>query len=344
MYTRRRFGGVGVLSLAKARKDYYLQKVGEITPREDYYLRGGTASGSWHGGGAAEMGIDGAVTAEGLVRLFDGQHPETGEQLGHRLRKDGVAAWDLTFSADKSVSLLWAFGDDEARKHVVEAFEEATAEAVLYMESVASSTRGASRTPVLDDDGVPVLDDDGMPRHRVETWPIRTEGYVSAWFTEFTSRADDPQLHTHVVVGNRVKGVDGVWRAIDGRLLYRNKLAAGYLHEAELRSRLTERLGVRWQPVHSGMADIDGFTREQVMAFSQRRQEIVARRSRYCGHSCRERGRHPGHPEPEAGPPVRHVDAAVAGTGSRSWDHTGDGGGRVRSELGGHHSRPRTSL
>ena len=149
----RRFGGVGVLSLAKARKDYYLQKVGEISPREDYYLRGGTASGSWHGSGAAEMGIDGAVTAEGLVRLFDGQHPETGEQLGHRLRKDGVAAWDLTFSADKSVSLLWAFGDDEVRRHVVEAFEEATAEAVSYMESVASSTRGASRTPVLDDDG-----------------------------------------------------------------------------------------------------------------------------------------------------------------------------------------------
>ncbi|MGB5565378.1 MAG: relaxase domain-containing protein, partial [Acidimicrobiia bacterium] len=182
-----------MLSLAKARKDYYLEKVGEISPREDYYLRGGTASGSWHGSGAAEMGIDGAVTAEGLVRLFDGQHPDTGEQLGHRLRKDGVAAWDLTFSADKSVSLLWAFGDDETRKHVVEAFEEATAEAISYMESVASSTRGASRTPIFDDDGVPVVGEDGMPRFRVETWPIRTEGYVSAWFTEFTSRADDPQ-------------------------------------------------------------------------------------------------------------------------------------------------------
>ena len=99
---------------------------------------------------------------------------------------------------------------------------------------------------------------------------------MSAWFTEFTSRADDPQLHTHVVVGNRVAGVDDVWRAIDGRLLYRHKLAAGYLHEAELRSRLTERLGVRWQPVHSGIADIEGFTRDQIMAYSQRRQEIQA--------------------------------------------------------------------
>jgi len=276
MCTCRRSGGGGVLSLAKAHKDYYLEKVGEISPREAYYLKGGEASGRWHGSGAAELGLDGVVSAEGLVRLFDGQHPATGEQLGHRLRRDGVAAWDLTFSADKSVSLLWAFGDDDTRRHVVEAFEEATVEALAYMESVASSTRGASRTPVLDDEGNPVLDEGGAPRQRIETWPIRTDGYVAAWFTEFTSRADDPQLHTHVVVGNRVKGVDGVWRAIDGRLLYRNKLAAGYLHEAELRIRLTERLGVNWQPVHKGMADIEGFTRDQIMAFSKRRQQIEA--------------------------------------------------------------------
>jgi Mrp family chromosome partitioning ATPase len=265
-----------MLSLAKAHKDYYLQKLGEITPREDYYLRGGTATGRWHGSGAAELGLERTVSAEGLVRLFDGQHPGTGEQLGRRIRNDGVAAWDLTFSADKSVSLLWAFGDAEVRRHVVEAFEEATAEALCYLESVASSTRGASRTPVLDESGRPVTNEDGTPRYRVETWPIRTSGYVAAWFTEFTSRADDPQLHTHVVVGNRVKGVDGVWRALDGRLLYRHKLAAGYIHEAELRSRLTRRLGVRWQPVERGMADIEGFTREQIMAFSQRRREIEA--------------------------------------------------------------------
>lgn len=97
---------------------------------------------------------------------------------------------------------------------------------------------------------------------------------MSAWFTEFTSRADDPQLHTHVVVGNRVQGVDGVWRAIDGRLLFRHQLAAGYLHEAELRQRLSDRLGVSWQPVHNGMADIEGFTREQITTVSRRRQEI----------------------------------------------------------------------
>jgi hypothetical protein len=260
--------------LAKAAKDYYLRKLGEISPGEDYYLRGGTATGRWRGNGAKDLGLEGAVTAEGLVRLFDGQHPGTGEQLGRSLRKDGVAAWDVTFSADKSVSLLWALGDEQTRQQVLEAFEEATSQALGYLESVASSTRGASKTPLLDDQGNPIRDDQGNPRFRVVTWPIPTSGYVAASFTEFTSRADDPQLHTHVVVANKVKGTDGVWRTVDGRLLYRYQLAAGYLHEAVLRKELTERLGVRWQPVRNGMADIEGFTRSQIEAFSQRRHQL----------------------------------------------------------------------
>jgi hypothetical protein len=262
-----------VLSLAKAAKDYYLQKLGEVSPCEDYYLRGGLATGIWRGSGATELGLGGAVSAEGLVRLFDGEHPGTGQQLGRRLRKDGVAAWDVTFSADKSVSLLWALGDPHIQQQVLEAFDEATTEAFGYLESVASATRGAAKTPLVDDHGDPVRNDDGTPRFRVETWPIATSGYVAASFTEFTSRADDPQLHTHVVIANKVKGDDGVWRTIDGRLLFRYQLAAGYLHEAVLRRELTRRLGVRWQPVRNGMADIEGFTRHHVDVFSQRRQQ-----------------------------------------------------------------------
>ncbi len=270
-----------MLSLAKAAKDYYLQKLGEISPREDYYLRGGTAAGRWVGSGAAELDLVGTVSAEGLVRLFDGEHPGTGEQLGRRLRKDGVAAWDVTFSADKSVSLLWALGDEQTRKEVVEAFEEATFQALGYLESVASATRGATKTPVADGQDHPMFDGSGRPRYRVETWPIPSSGYVAAAFTEYTSRAADPQLHTHVVIANKVRGEDGVWRTIDGRLLYRHQLAAGYLHEAVLRRELTERLGVRWQSVRKGMADIEGFTRQQIEAFSRRREQLEAWREEH---------------------------------------------------------------
>jgi hypothetical protein len=61
---------------------------------------------------------------------------------------------------------------------------------------------------------------------------------------------------------------------VDGRLLYRYQLAAGYLHEAVLRHELTRRLGVAWQPVRIGMADIEGFTRPQIEAFSRRRHQL----------------------------------------------------------------------
>jgi conjugative relaxase-like TrwC/TraI family protein len=257
-----------MLSLAKAAKDYYLQKLGEVSPREDYYLRGGTAVGRWVGSGAAELDLHGTVSAKGLVRLFDGEHPVTGKRLGRRLRKDGVAAWDVTFSADKSVSLLWALGDEHTRKEVVEAFEEATSQSLGYLEGVASATRGATKTVVVDEEG--------NRKCRVKTWPISTSGYVAGAFTEYTSRADDPQLHTHVVIANKVRGEDGVWRTLDGRLLYRHQLAAGYLHEAVLRKELTERLGVAWQPVRNGMADIEGFTRPQIEAFSRRREQLEA--------------------------------------------------------------------
>jgi conjugative relaxase-like TrwC/TraI family protein len=253
--------------LAKAVKDYYLQMLGEVSPREDYYLKGGTATGRWVGSGAAYLDLHGTVSAEGLVRLFDGEHPGTGERLGRRMRRDGVAAWDVTFSADKSVSLLWALGDERVRKEVVEGFEEATAQALAYLESVASDTRGATKTVGADEEG---------RKCRVVSWPIPTTGYVAAAFTEFTSRANDPQLHSHVVIANKVQGVDGVWRTLDGGLLYRHQLDAGYLHEAVLRRELTERLGVRWQPVEKGMADIEGFTRAQIEAFSRRRGQLEA--------------------------------------------------------------------
>ena len=79
---------------------------------DDYYAGRGEAPGRWVGRGSAAAGLSGEVAAEELVRLFDGAHPRTGESLGEPYRvRDGadrVTGWDLTFSAPKSVSALWA--------------------------------------------------------------------------------------------------------------------------------------------------------------------------------------------------------------------------------------------
>lgn len=86
-------------------------------------------------------------------------------------------------------------------------------------------------------------------------------GFVSAAFRYRMSWAEDPLLHTHVVVGNLTQGPDGRWTALDARHLYRHAKAAGYLYQAALREELTERLGVQWTLVESGTAEVAGVDR-----------------------------------------------------------------------------------
>jgi len=77
----------------------------------EYYLGVGEAPGRWHGRGLAELGLQpGARVGEReLEALFSrGLHPATGERLGRAWRADAVTGFDLTFSAPKSVSALWA--------------------------------------------------------------------------------------------------------------------------------------------------------------------------------------------------------------------------------------------
>jgi conjugative relaxase-like TrwC/TraI family protein len=79
---------------------------------DEYYAGVGESPGVWTGRWAQALGLAGVVEADALRRLVDGQHPGTGADLlaGSKPRK--VLAFDVTFSAPKSVSLLWALGSD----------------------------------------------------------------------------------------------------------------------------------------------------------------------------------------------------------------------------------------
>src|SRR2546427_1285667 len=92
-----------------------------------YYSQQEQARGRWHGKLAEEWGLKDEVTAEQFIRLANGQHPVTSEQLvRHResfeyQNENGETAktlehragWDATFSAPKSVSLTPLVGRDE---------------------------------------------------------------------------------------------------------------------------------------------------------------------------------------------------------------------------------------
>ena len=239
--------------MAPGRADYYLTAVAKQDGVEGYYLAHGEEPGRWLGTGAETLGLSGEVTGEELRAVLDARHPDSGVRLtSHPARK--VPGFDHTFRAPKSVSLLWALGDRQVAGQVVAAHDAAVDAAIGYLQRAAGFTRrGAGGA---------------------ETVPV--EGFVAAAFRHRTSRADDPLLHTHVLVANLARTTDdGVWRTLDSRKLFAHAKTAGVLYQAQLRCELTRRLGVAWGPVVNGHADIDGVDRQLIETFSQRRAQIV---------------------------------------------------------------------
>lgn len=227
---------------------------------EDYYAGRGEAMGQWIGAGSRAEGLVGEVEAEELARLFDGCHPRTGESLGApygvRDGADRVTGWDLTFSSPKSVSALWAIGGGDIGMEVRDAHDAAVDAAVGYLEDHAAFSRTGKA-------GVRQVD---------------TEGLLAAAFLHRSSRAGDPQLHTHVLVSGRVRCGDGVWRALDSRALHGQLKPAGMVYQAALRAELTVRLGVEWTAVdRNGQAEIAGVPLGLRRLYSQRRAAVEVR-------------------------------------------------------------------
>src|SRR5437868_2711292 len=159
---------------------------------DGYYLAAGEEAGHWMGRGAAELGLSGEATSEGLARLFDaGCHPVTGDQLGrgftHVEGRTTVTGFSLSFSPPKSVSVLWGLGSAEVAAAVRDAHDAAVATAVEYLEDHAGFARS----------------------RKGGTAQADSSGYVAAAFVHRTSRAREPQLHTHVLVANKVHRSDG---------------------------------------------------------------------------------------------------------------------------------------
>ena len=95
-----------------------------------------------------------------------------------------------------------------------------------------------------------------------------------ATFRQTTSRADDPQIHTHAVISAKVQTPDRRWYALDARYLKRHQRMLGGLYQSVLRAELTYRFGVEWRPIVSGQAEIAGVPNELIALFSKRSGDI----------------------------------------------------------------------
>jgi conjugative relaxase-like TrwC/TraI family protein len=252
---------IGKLGAGRGQLEYYEQQV--AAGIEDYYVGRGESPGRWRGSWADSLGLTRGqeVQRSSFMSLMHGRHPVEGTVLRPMGTCSTVAALDLTSSASKSVSVLFAIADDHTSAAVLEAHERAVGSALAYLEREACWTRRGHG---------------GVER-------VRGEGFIAASYRHRMSRAGDPQLHTHVVVANMTRA-DGRYTALDAHALYEHKSAAGALYRAVLRGEVRERLPwVRWRQVSRGLFEIEGIPDPVLRHFSQRRVEIEERAMELVG-------------------------------------------------------------
>jgi conjugative relaxase-like TrwC/TraI family protein len=233
--------------------------------KENYYSEDSEVIGQWRGRLAEAFGLRGNVGHEEFLRLAEGQHPETGQQLIRRLAAHSYvnakgeqvstmehrAGFDATFSAPKSVSLVALVGGDE---RVREAHRDAVTVALGELEAYTQARLGGKKLP--------------------ET----TGRFVAAVFHHDSARPVDgmpgaPQLHDHCVIFNVSQTSHDRFRSLQPRELYRSQSFATAAYRAELARRLMA-LGYDIERGTSGEPSIKGISKEYMRATSPRREQI----------------------------------------------------------------------
>jgi conjugative relaxase-like TrwC/TraI family protein len=228
----------------------------------DYYLGAGEPAGRWWGSGRDTLGLAGEVEGTDLRALLEGRHPASGARLGRAFGDRSARGFDATFSAPKSVSVLWALTPDPwIRAEVVAAHDAAVEAALGWFETHGAVTRRGT-------DGI----------HQVDT-----RGVSAALFRHHTSRTVDPQLHTHAVVAAKVQDSTGKWLSLDARFLKGQQRTIGWIYDAALRAELTRGLGVAWVGEEERPTDLAVVPEQLRALFSERSAQVEAKLAELIG-------------------------------------------------------------
>src|SRR5215212_10078756 len=241
-----------IAKLSVGREEYYTREL--ATDHEQYLSGHGESPGRWYGAGASSLRLQGEASVAGFQAMFEGRDPTTGELLGRPHGRDAVPAFDVVLRPTKSVSILYGLGDAVTARAVLSAHHAGLAEAVGYLDEHLGARRGH-----------------GGVQH------VSGQGVLAVGFDHRTSREGDPLLHTHLVVANRTQGPDGRWTALDGRDLYRHRLAADAIYRATYQRELSRTLGVEWTAADAyGNRELQGLPEGLVRGFSKRTSQIDA--------------------------------------------------------------------
>lgn len=238
-----------------------------------YYNAEGNPPGRWIGSASRLLGGEtgrqaGAETVRMLIN--ERRNPETGrslDQAGIRADNDGqppIAGYDLTQTVPKSVSILWAFADQDTRRAIDECLHQAADMTIGYFEAEYAATRAGAG-------GVASTACDGVAGFAFDHWD---------------SRDGDPHPHTHLVISNRVRRTtDGQWTALDGRAVYGATVELSEYNANLVKDLLTQRLGWAWREparargrgTRAVAGEVQGVPEELIDAFSGRDREIETR-------------------------------------------------------------------
>jgi conjugative relaxase-like TrwC/TraI family protein len=226
--------------------------------QDDYYTQGQTCIGQWIGKGAAELGLAGDVNRDHFSALLRGIDPNNGRVLVPAATQNGkhAAGWDSVYSAPKSISIQGLIGGDH---RLIQAHEDAVQRTIQEIEkfAIAHAKKNGNKEHVVSANFV------GAAFNHLAARPVHESDH-----------GPDPQLHTHVVLLNVTKRPDGEWRGLDPIEIYRSQSYGSAVYRSEL-AREVQRLGYRIEvTAPNGSWELQGYSREQVMAFSQRRQDI----------------------------------------------------------------------
>ena len=250
-----------VATLAQAASAaYYLESQRSFRHPNEYYTAGEEPDGVWFNPkGLFGLADGGKVDSSDFHRLYNGFAPSGGGKLtqnaGSERRSAGL---DLTFSADKSVSALWAVADPDLRAEIERAHNDAARGALE--ETVL---RHCAYTRIRNRDG------------DIEVLPADIS---AAMFQHGTSRDNDPQLHTHCVIFNAARTHrDGKYRALHQHPVYTWMKAAGAVYRNTLAWSLQDRLGVRMEQYGKDgeFTRIAGIPDDLIGHWSKRRAAII---------------------------------------------------------------------
>jgi conjugative relaxase-like TrwC/TraI family protein len=207
------------------------------------------ADGEWAGRGAERLALEGPVAKRDFEAMLNGRDPKTGAPLT-QIGKSHAPGWDMTFSAPKSVSVMWALAPEADRKQIEAAHRSAVQAATTHLEDNHAFTRRGKG---------------GAIRELVA-------GLTIARFHHHTSRDLDPQLHTHAFIFNSAPRRDGTWGSLASRDLYKAQKEAGAVYRAHLAHELER--GGHVVERYATSFRLKAIPRDIERAFSKRRQAI----------------------------------------------------------------------